>query len=126
MKAVVRRILSMAVRVLDFIRDHPSTETGFVAVVSRLEERVKRADTLAVQERSGNLQERNATRRRQELRRAMQMGQLRHLANVADIASKRRPDLAGKFKLPSATGPHKSFFTAASEMLAGAVQEKDL
>src|ERR1041384_4896176 len=90
MRAGVRRILAMAVRVLDFIRAHPSTEASYVAVVSRLVERLKRADTLAVQERDGLLEERNATARRLELRRTMLHDQLRHLAKVADMATRER------------------------------------
>ena len=126
MTSVVHRILAMAVRVLDFIRANPSTEASYVTVVSRLEERLKRADTLAVQEHDGLLQERNATARRLDLRRTMHQDQLRHLAKVAEMATKERPDLAGKFALPLTTAPHKTFFTAASAMLARAVQEKDL
>src|ERR1043166_4984768 len=116
----------MAVRVRDFIRAHPSTEAGYVSVASRLEERLKRADTLAVQERDGRLEERNATARRLELRRTIQQDQLRHLAHVAGMAAKQRPDLVGKFALPLSNAPHKTFFTAASAMRARAVQEKDL
>src|ERR1041384_726804 len=82
MRAVVRRILAMAVRVLDFIRAHPSTEASYVAVVSRLEERLKRADTLAVQERDGLLEERNATARPVELRGTMLHGHARAPAHA--------------------------------------------
>src|ERR1043165_7076637 len=88
MRAVVRRILAMGVRGLDFTRADPSTEPSYVTVVSRLEERLKRADTLAVQERDGLLQERNATARRLELRRTMLPDHLRHIAHVAGRASR--------------------------------------
>src|ERR1041384_2961448 len=126
MRAVVRRILAMAVRVLDFIRANPSTDPSYVAVVSRLGGRLKGADQPAAQERDGLLEERNATARRLELRRTMLHDQLRHLAHVAGLATKERPDLAGRFALPLGNAPHKTFFTAASAMLARAIQETDL
>jgi len=125
-KSAVRRILAMVVRVLDFIRINPSTETGYNSLVSRLEERLKRADALAAQEREGQLAEREAIARRKELRRNVQLQQLRTLVLVAQMAAKDRPELAGQFVLPPFSVPHKTFLTAAREMLARALAEKEL
>ena len=51
MQADVRRKLTMAARALSFTRANPPSDASHTAVVTRLEERLARADALALQER---------------------------------------------------------------------------
>lgn len=124
MQADVRRKLSMAARALDFSRAQPSTDASHTTVVTRLEERVARAETLAIQERDGRVGERASTTRRRELRTSIQE-MLRHLVRTAKVAAKTNPALAGDFVLPKVTGPFRTFATSAKAMLAAATPIKD-
>jgi hypothetical protein len=124
MQADVRRKLSMAARALDYSRAQPSTDAGHTTVVTRLEERVARADALAIQERDGRVGERAATTLRRELRIEIQE-MLRHLVRTAKVAGRSDPALAGDFVLPKLSGPYRTFATSAKAMLAAASPLKD-
>ena len=51
MKEMTRRKLEMAKRVLQFSREHPDTNPGYLALVARLETLVARAEQLERQEK---------------------------------------------------------------------------
>jgi len=125
MDAVIRRRLSMAVRALEFSKEQPSTDAGYNAVISRLEEDVGRANDLILQERDGRTSERIGRDRRVVLRRSMQM-QLRHLSAVATAAAETRPDLAGKYKVSEHRSAHRVFVSTAKSLLLAAVVDKDV
>jgi len=95
MQAPVRRKLSMAVRVRDFNRAHPSDDVTFNKVVAALEERLARADALAIQQRDGTLEQHGSVVRRQELRALMRTELLPQLVRTGERAVAQRPDLAG-------------------------------
>ncbi len=126
MQAIIRRKLSMAVRAMDFAQAHPSTDASYVSVVTRLKERLDRADALAIQEHAGLEGEHAAHAQRDELRRTIQREQLKHLARVAEMAAKEHPELAGMFRYPDPNAPHRTFITAAKAMLAAAEPHKEL
>ncbi len=126
MQADIRRKLSMAVRAMDFAQAHPSTDASYQSVVTRLKERLDRADVLAVQEHDGREGERAAHTQRDGLRRTIQQEQLKHLARVAEMAAQAHPELAGLFRYPKPNAPHRTFITAAKAMLAAAEPHKDL
>jgi len=50
----VRRKMEMAERVLAFLRAHPFSDPSEQAIVARLEERHRRAEALALQQRSSS------------------------------------------------------------------------
>ncbi len=62
MDAVVRRTLDMADRVRGFNLAHPSDDATIASVVARLEERITRANALAMQQRGGQLDQLTSTR----------------------------------------------------------------
>jgi hypothetical protein len=126
MEANIRRKLSMAARVLDFARAHPSADASYSTLVSRLVDRVTRGDALAVQQVDGHEGEHAAVARRDELRRSIVRLQVKHLVRTADLATRDHPELAGQFFLPRSGGPLKVFITAAKAMLAAATPQKDL
>ena len=53
MRREIRRKLSMAEGARDFCRLHPSTAESQTAILARVEELLRRADSLAVAERAG-------------------------------------------------------------------------
>jgi len=116
----------MAVRVRHFTRAHPSEDSTYLKVVAALEERLARADTLAIQQRDGTLEQHGSIVRRQELRRLMQGELLPQLVRAGERAVSQRPELTGFFRLPLPNGPNKVFLTAAQAMYAKAVETKDL
>jgi hypothetical protein len=126
MQAITRRKLEMGRRALDFSRAHPDQSAGYGTALARLEERLARADQLANVQRQGILDVRTATARKQELRRAMTMGHLNHLARVARQAAVELPELDRKFLLTRDVGSYLSFRTAARGMAAEAVAQKEL
>ena len=126
MQQQIRWKLAMAARVLDFARAHPSDDVSYNALVSRLEDRVKRGDALALQQRDGSEQEHAAIARREELRWDILRLQMKHLVLAAELALPDHPELAGQFTLPSTDASLKAFITAARSLLNAALAQKDL
>jgi hypothetical protein len=126
MQAMTRRKLEMGRRALDFSRAHPDQSAGYGTALARLEERLARADQLATTQRQGIVDVRTATARKQELRRAMTMGHLNHLVNVARQAAVELPELDRKFLLPRDVGSYLAFRGAARDMATEALTRKDV
>ena len=126
MQADVRRKLAMTVRALDFERAHLPTDPSQTGVDDRLAERIARAETLAIQEEHGRLDEQGAVTRRLQLRSRIHYQMLRHLVRTANAAVKDAPALAGQFILPRTGAPHRYFLTAAKAMLDRAVEFKEV
>jgi hypothetical protein len=126
MDAKIRRIIEMGTRALDFSRAHQDSSAGYAAALARLEDRLKRADQLATQQRDGLLEVRRATVRKRDLRRSMRRAHLDHLASVAQAASREAPELAQKFVLPRRANTYLAFRTAARAMEAEALSYKEL
>ena len=126
MNAKSRRRIEMGSRALDFSRAHPDASPGYAAAVTRLEERLARAEQLATQQREGTLKVRAATARKRELRRTMRQAHLSHLAQVAKVASRETPELAQKLVLKPGTTTYLAFRTAARGMAAEAQNQKEL
>jgi hypothetical protein len=126
MNAKSRRKIEMGKRALEWSRAHPDASPGYAAAVSRLEDRLNRADQLAEQQRVGILEVRRATVRKRELRRTMKQAHLDHLASVAEVASTEDPELAEKFVLPRRVNTYLAFRTAARGLAAEAESRKEL
>jgi len=116
----------MAARVREFSRSHPSDDPSHATVLARLEDRLTRADVLAVQERAGRIAELSAAGRWEELRRTMEFQLLRHLVRAGELAARENPELTGKFRLRMPNATHKAFLISARAMLADGVANKDL
>jgi len=126
MDATSRQRIEMGKRALKFSRAHPDPSPGYTAAVTRLEERLTRAEELAKQQREGILLVRASTARKAELRRLMRKAHLSHLAQVAKVASREMPELAQKFVFKPGTTTYLAFRTAARGMAAEAQTQKEL
>ena len=71
MNAVSRRKIEMGVRALEFSRANPDADAGYGVAAAKLEQLVARAHEAAAAQRSGVVDVRAASARKQELRRAM-------------------------------------------------------
>ncbi len=107
----------MAVRARNFSRAHPSTAEAQTAILARLEDQLRRAESLKIEERAGRLEELAAATRRQTLRRTIQHELLRHLVRVGQLAGETDPRLAGKFHLRAPEATNTSFLTSTKFML---------
>ena len=125
MNAKSRRRIEMGTRALGLSRAHPDESPGYAAALTRLEERLDRAEELAGLQRVGILQVRASTARKRELRLAMRKAHLAHLAKVARIAEREMPELAQKLTLRPGTGTYLAFRTAARGMAAEAQSRKE-
>jgi hypothetical protein len=126
MNAKSRRKIEMGARALEWSRAHPSTSPGYASAFARLEDRLKRAEQLADQQRNGFLEVRRATARKRELRRQMKLAHLAHLTRVAEVASDEEPELAEKFAMPGRINTYSGFRTAARGITAEAESRKEL
>ena len=116
----------MGTRVLEFTRLHRDTSPALAAAVTRLQERLDRADQLARQYMDGRSAMHVATARKVELRRLIRRTHLHHLSSVAEVASVDEPELARKFVIPRDAFTYRGFQTAASGLAAEAENRKDL
>lgn len=126
MKATTRRTIEMSKRVLNFSRAHPNASAGYAAALSRLEQRLTRADQLAALQQDGIDAARTAVAQKRNLRRRMRRTHLVHLARVAEAGVAEVPDLAQKFVLTRDAVPYLAFRTAARAMLAEAQTHKEI
>lgn len=118
MDRLIRRKLTMARRALEFARAYPSTDASWSGVVSRLEELLSRADTLALTERQGRADRATASRARRELRARIHADHLRHLGATAEVAFKEELAVPGGFRVPRGNAPYLAFIAAARAMHA--------
>jgi hypothetical protein len=125
MLALIRRKLAAAAEVLAFATKYPDTDPSHVAVVTRLQAAVERADVLAQQQHDGSTEELGAQHQRRDVRRQVE-AQIRHLAHVGREALADHPELQGAFTLPRHHAAAKTFITAVRSMLTTATAQKDL
>jgi hypothetical protein len=116
----------MAVSVRDFSRAHPSADASYTSVLGRLESSISRMEELAGQQQGGYLSKHSSTVRRQELRRRLHGGLLRHLVTIAQDATAENPALTAMFQLPGSNASHKAFQTLARKMLEQGQAQKEL
>lgn len=126
MRSEVRRTLEMAARVREFILAHSSTESSYAPVLARLEERLKRAGTIADRQHEGLVAARAARAHRQELRRVLHFQLLRYLVAVGQVAASDRAELAERFKLPDSNAASTTFLTSVKALIATAKEQKEL
>ena len=126
MNARVRRIVEMGRRALGFSRANPDESAGYAAALARLDELVTGADLLADQQLNGIRAVRNATAKKEELRRLIKSAHMGHLSNVARIAAREVPELPQKFALPGRGSTYLAFRTVARTMAAEALSRKEL
>jgi len=115
----------MAGRVREFLRAHKTDGVGEGLGLAKLEELVERAEVLASQQRSGVVATRSATKRRKNVRRALQSKLLLYLRAVGAVAAKENAELAVQFQVPPSNASHEALLTMARGMLEKATLHKD-
>ena len=125
MNKSLRRRLEMAARVREFLRAHPTEDAGEEPALTRLEELLARAQTLAAEQHAGLAAARSATIQREDIRRVIASKLLRFLMAAGVVAARDHLELAGQFQLPNSAS-HQAFLTAAQHMLDTATQRTDL
>ncbi len=126
MNAQLRRRLEMAGRVREFLRAHKTDGVGEGLGLAKLEELVQRGEVLASQQRSGIVENRSSTKRRRNLRRALQSKLLLYLRAVGTVAAKENAELAVQFQVPPSNASHEALLTMARGMLEKATLHKDV
>jgi hypothetical protein len=125
MNAQVRRKLEMATRVREFSRAHVSPDPSYGIVLSRLEDRLTRAEAIAARQHTGMQASRGATAHRKELRRILHHQLLRYLVSVGQAAIKDSAEVAERFKLPVLHSTNAAFLTSAKSLIAAAESERE-
>ena len=126
MRARSRKQLEMGRRAFEFSRAHPDGNPGYETALNRLGELLNRADILTDQQRNGFLEVAIATRRKNELRRMIRQGHLKHLFRIARMAEKELPGISLRFRQSLIGGTLLGFRAAARGMLAEATTRKEL
>jgi hypothetical protein len=112
--------------VVAFSEAYPDSSAGYAKTLSSLKERLARAAELIRLQREGFSEVRNATARKQDLRRIIARTQLRHIVQVAELAAGEVPEVLQKFVLPREQTPYLEFQAAAQVVLAEALNQKEL
>jgi hypothetical protein len=120
------RRLDMGASSLEFSEASPDPSPGAVIAVAALKSGLERAGEAVERQRSGVLQVRAATARKEELRRTVERTLLPHVARVAQRASREIPELAQRFVFNPGTRTYLAFRTAARGMAAEAETHKEL
>ena len=125
MRATLRRRLERAVRVREFLRAH-KTDGAEAVALTRLEELLTRAETLAAQQVAGVMARQGSVAQRAEVRAELHGKLLRYLTGVGAVAAKEDVQLAAQFRLPQVRTANLAFITLARGMLEKANEHKDL
>ena len=126
MDAEIRRRFEMGIRALEFSKAHPDPSAGYATAVARLEERLNQAHTLLAVQRAGTIEQSQAVAMKAKLRRFMRRSILRHVAQVAAVASKEEPELVQKFQFPTRNTNYLVFLNAAEGIAREAQARKEL
>jgi hypothetical protein len=126
MKAKTRRRIETGKRALEFSLAHPDPSPGYATTLASLQGLLARADELISLQRDRIAQVRGATVQKRGLRRRIRRSQMKHLAKVAESASRENPELAQKFLLRPEQIPYLEFQAMARAMLAEAQGNKEL
>ena len=113
----VRRKLAMATSVRTFSRAHPSADASYTLVLDRLDGTIVRMEELAKRQEGGFVSKHSSVVRRQDLRRRLHQGLLRHLVTAAEDAGTEDPGIAEKFRMPSISATHTAYRAVASKLL---------
>lgn len=126
MNRVIIRRMETGKSVCQFSDAHPSTDPSFVSVLGRLKDAVTRMTALAGQQVGGFLSKHASTARRQEIRRRLREGLLRHLMTVGEAAAVEKPELTKVFHLPAERLSHARFQAVLHRLLEVGQAEKEL
>jgi hypothetical protein len=107
----------MAQSVRTFSRAHPSADASYASVLDRLEGTITQTEELAKSQEGGFATKHSSAVRRQDLRRRMRKGLLRHVATAAEDAGTEVPGIAERFPMPNPSATNAAFRAGASKLL---------
>lgn len=126
MTAKTRRVLEMLVRVLNWLVAYPDEEPGGAVLATRLRALVARMTQVVDNQRTGLVQSRAASVRKEELRSAMLKGPIAHLAQVGRMAGRELHQLRSLFAFKPTAETMLAFQTAARGMYAAAQEHLEV
>ena len=126
MKRIVRRKLEMVSRVREFCRSHPIDIDGYIEAMARLEDRMARAEALAVLQGTGFLHQSGSTRSKAVIREEIRERHLRHLVRIARGAAGDVMAITCRFRLPKKGINGQAFASEARAMLGQAAEYRAL
>lgn len=126
MNSEFSRKLETAKATRNFSRANPSDNPSVAPILTRLEGRISRAETLMAQQRAGELTVHTANDNRKAIRKDIQDHLLPALIEVAGDVAKVEPTLAGRFRLPALNAAKLAFVTSARGMVAEAKANEEL
>ncbi len=126
MKAVTRRVYEMCLRVQAWLTAHPDDEPGMVVLVGRLQALVARMAQVVDEQRSGRIDSRAASARKQELRREMLASPIAHLAKIGSLAAREDHELRSLFVFKPTADTLLAFQAAARGMFTAARAHKEV
>jgi hypothetical protein len=125
MNAEIRLRLDMGDRVRRFHRDHPPEDPGQAGLVTRLGDRLDRADILIEQQRTGQVTAHASVLSKDE-HKVLVRDQLLVLQGTAQLAALDDPGFDARFEPPPISVSHRSFVAGSRVCLAQAAPMKDL
>jgi hypothetical protein len=126
MDARSSRILDMGGRAVVHGHAHPDGDAGYNVSLTKLDELVARGQRAAVAQREAQVDQRTATTQKRELRRAMLLGPIAHLAGVGTLATKEDGELGKAFQVKPGVGTYARFRATAGAMQSAAEQQKEV
>ena len=126
MRAVTRRVYDTGARILDWVLVHPAEEVGFTVLVTQLRAIITRMAQLIGDQRSGTIDSRAASDRKQELRRTILSGPIAHLAQIGTLAAVENHELAKTFRFKPTADTYLAFQSAAWDMYKEAQLQKEV
>jgi len=126
MDARSSRILDMGGRAVVHGHAHPDGDAGYNVSLAKLDELVARGQRAAVAQREAQVDQRTATTQKRELRRAMLLGPIAHLAGVGTLATKEDGELGKAFQVRPGVGTYARFRATAGAMQSAAEQQKEV
>lgn len=126
MDRFTRMRLDMIHRVHALSLKHSATIPGYVDAVQKLGDRLARAESLAAQQETGDLQADASTARKDDLRQVIESEYVEHLVRIARGALPSDPELRNRFRLPGRGVNRQEFVAAVRAILAEAASRREL
>jgi len=126
MDARSRRHIQMGTSVRDVARARPDSDAGNNTSLAQLEGLLTRGQQAATAQREAQVDVRTAAAQKRELRRAMLLGPIAHLAEVGRLAAKENPELGKAFGSKPGVGTYLMLQTTALTMQAAAEASKEV
>jgi hypothetical protein len=124
MTRFVQRVIEIVIGVVGFDGSFPSTDPGYLVVMSRLGETLTRARAVAAKQQNGIIGARGAREMRDALQRSLRKELIPALVRVGGVLAKERTDLAAKFRFPPQAS-NQVFLVSVKALLAEAESQRE-